>query len=269
MNSKEYISTGVLDLYAAGLLDNDESRKVEDELQRNPEIRTEYENILKTIYVSALPKLKSPPVTAKTSILNKLKDKNYSAVLSNQNDLKTSPINSTFRYLVAACFAFLLFSLGVNYYLWTKLKDAKNEIAIISDQKKIIVQEYEAVNRKLELASKDMEIKKDRSYKMIELKGLEKSPSSNVVAFWNPENKKVYIEVMSLPVPPPDKQYQLWAISNGKPVDAGVMDVDPSDKSLHEMKSMSDAQAFAVTLEPKGGSVNPTMDEMYVMGKLF
>ncbi len=103
---------------------------------------------------------------------------------------------------------------------------------------------------------------------MIDIKGLEKSPGSNVLAFWNPETKKIYVEVMSLPVPPPDKQYQLWALSNGKPIDAGVMDVDPSDKSLHEMKSMEDAQAFAITLEPKGGSVNPTMDEMYVMGNV-
>ena len=117
-------------------------------------------------------------------------------------------------------------------------------------------------------AYKDMKIMKDKNYKMVELKGLEKSPNSNVIAFWNPETKKLYAGVMNLPVPPPGKQYQLWALSNGKPVDAGVMDVDPSDKSLHEMKSTVDAQAFAVTLEPKGGSINPTMDQMYVMGKI-
>ena len=46
------------------------------------------------------------------------------------------------------------------------------------------------------------------------------------------------------------------------------MDVDPSDLSLHEMKNMEDPQAFAVTLEPKGGSAIPTMDQMYVMGEI-
>jgi anti-sigma-K factor RskA len=34
------------------------------------------------------------------------------------------------------------------------------------------------------------------------------------------------------------------------------------------MKSIGKAQAFAVTLEPKGGSVNPTMDKMMVMGAI-
>ncbi len=47
-----------------------------------------------------------------------------------------------------------------------------------------------------------------------------------------------------------------------------MMDVDPSDKTLHPMKEIEDAQAFAITLEPKGGSVNPTTSEMYVMGSI-
>jgi hypothetical protein len=175
---------------------------------------------------------------------------------------------NTYKYLPAACAALFLMSLAVNYFLWNELNHIKFQNSVLSDQKKLLVQELEAVNRKLSLTSKDMEIMKDRSYKMVIMKGLDRSPNSNVVTFWNPVTKKVYAGVMDLPVPPPDKQYQLWAVSNGKPVDAGVMEVDPSDKSLHEMKSMEDAQAFCITLEPKGGSAKPTMDEMYVMGNI-
>jgi anti-sigma-K factor RskA len=47
-----------------------------------------------------------------------------------------------------------------------------------------------------------------------------------------------------------------------------MIDIDPFDKTLHPMKDIEDAQAFAITLEPKGGSVNPTMSEMYVMGSI-
>jgi len=34
------------------------------------------------------------------------------------------------------------------------------------------------------------------------------------------------------------------------------------------MKNIPKAQAFAITLEKKGGSVTPTLSAMYVMGKV-
>jgi anti-sigma-K factor RskA len=270
LNIKEYISSGVLELYSAGALSESESKEVEEIIKKYPEAKSEFEKLQKTIYLVGSKNLKAPSSKVKESLLNKVRESNSSK--SNIQTLRSITTyekpSGNYRYLMAASIAFLLLSLGTNFFLLTKLKDAKTEIAVLSEQKKIVVQEYEAVNRRLTKASQDMEIIKDRSYKMADLKGLEKSPNSNAIAFWNPETKKVYVEVMNLPVPPSDKQYQLWALSNGKPVDAGVMDVDPSDKSLHEMKSMDDAQAFAITLEPKGGSSSPTMDQMYVMGKI-
>jgi anti-sigma-K factor RskA len=269
LDVKEYISSGILELYASGSLSEDENKDVEEAIKNNPQIKTELELIIKTLCLYAKPNLKTPHDSVKSNILKKIKQ---TESLSKDNNTVSKTTDrkqvSSYKYLMAASIAFLFLSLFANYFLWTKLKDANNEIAVLSDQKKVMVQEFETVSRKLVKASADMEIMKDRNYKMVDMKGMEKSPSSNVLAFWNPETKKVYIEVLSLPVPPPDKQYQLWALSNGKPIDAGVMDVDPSDKSLHEMKSMEDARAFAITLEPKGGSKNPTLDEMYVMGNI-
>ena len=267
MDTKEYISSGILELYAAGQLSETESADVEANIRKYTELKIEYEQIQKALYISALNNLKSPSEKVKLALLKKVNPAESENFKIGSTYTEARSYNS-YRYLMAASIAFLLFSLAANFYLWNKLESAENEIAVLSDQKKLIIQDYEAVSRKLSITSKDMEIMKDRNYKMVDLKGLEKSPGSNVLAFWNPESKKLYVGVMSLPVPPPGKQYQLWALSNGKPVNAGVMDVDPSDKSLHEMKSMDDAQAFAVTLEPKGGSVNPTMNEMYVMGSI-
>ncbi len=274
MNIQEYISSGILESYAAGHLTENENTEVENLIRKFPEIRIEYEKIQEALYLSASANLKTPSDKVRVSVLNKIRtaerqiNKSEKLHIVDHPEIFQKTDSGKYRYLMAAVIVFFLFSLAANFFLLNKLNDAKKEIAVLSDQKKIMVQENEAVNRKLSTASKDMEIMKDRSYKMIDLKGLEISPNSNVIAFWNPLTKKVYAGVMNLPVPPPGKQYQLWALSNGKPIDAGVMDVDPSDKSLHEMKSMEDAQAFAITLEPKGGSVNPTMDQMYVMGKI-
>ena len=77
------------------------------------------------------------------------------------------------------------------------------------------------------------------------------------------------IDMGSVKMPMNDKehQYQLWALVKGKPVDLGVFDKTPDSAAMKEMKPIAYADAFAVTLEPRGGSPSPTMDEMMVIGK--
>ena len=98
------------------------------------------------------------------------------------------------------------------------------------------------------------------------LKGQPVSPDSKAVVIWNAKTKDVYINVAALPKPPEGKQYQLWALANGQPIDAGVFNVN--DTSLQKMKNITDAQAFAVTLEKEGGSPIPTLTALYLMGNL-
>ena len=71
-----------------------------------------------------------------------------------------------------------------------------------------------------------------------------------------------------MPVTDAEHQYQLWALVDGVPVDLGVFDAEGNGIGFKDMKSIGKAQAFAVTLEPKGGSKNPTLDQMVVMGAI-
>ena len=101
---------------------------------------------------------------------------------------------------------------------------------------------------------------------VIAMKGQAINPSGLSTIYWDTQTKDVYLLVNSLPQPASDKQYQLWAIVDGKPVDAGVFDMKDAD-GLVKMKNIPQAQAFAITLEKKGGSASPTLAAMYVMGK--
>jgi anti-sigma-K factor RskA len=53
---------------------------------------------------------------------------------------------------------------------------------------------------------------------------------------------------------------------NGKPVDVGLLTADCN--GLCKLKTIPEAQAFAITLENKGGSATPHLDQLYVMGKI-
>ena len=76
----------------------------------------------------------------------------------------------------------------------------------------------------------------------------------------------MYVEASGLPTAPQGMQYQLWAIVNKKPVSAGVFEY--SLNTLQPMKGFYTAEAFAITLEPAGGSESPTVEQMYVLGTL-
>ena len=100
------------------------------------------------------------------------------------------------------------------------------------------------------------------------MQGTQMSPGSFANIYWDSTSKDVYLLVNNMPKPASDKQYQLWAIIDGKPVDLGVIDEKVWDKKLLvQMKNVQNAQAFAITLEPEGGSPAPR-GSMYVMGKL-
>ena len=103
--------------------------------------------------------------------------------------------------------------------------------------------------------------------KAIDMKGLGIAPDAKVLVYWNPIEKSTLLSIQNLPVPPKGKQYQLWAIVDKKPVDAGVFMYDAT--AVQEMKAFDHAEAFAVTLEPEGGSTAPTVDKMYVLGTVL
>jgi anti-sigma-K factor RskA len=61
-------------------------------------------------------------------------------------------------------------------------------------------------------------------------------------------------------------QYQLWAIVDGKPVSAGIYSEDKDSQIV--LSKIENPQAFAITLEKQGGSIVPTMENMFVIGNI-
>ena len=88
--------------------------------------------------------------------------------------------------------------------------------------------------------------------------------------YWSKNKGEAYVSIDGLPAPPKGMQYQLWVMENGKPVDMGVLpDSMANTPAMQKVsKSVTDGQAFAISLEKAGGSPTPTMQNIYVMGKV-
>ena len=114
----------------------------------------------------------------------------------------------------------------------------------------------------------DINVMTDKNSLPVVLKGTPHAPDALAKIYWMKTTGDVYVDPSNLPGVPSGKQYQLWAIVDGKPVDAGMISTEKGIYHIQKMKSFGRAEAFAITLEKAGGSPTPTMDQMYVISKI-
>lgn len=112
-----------------------------------------------------------------------------------------------------------------------------------------------------------------REVKLVLMGGLEPSPDGYGKILWDTDNRRAVLQLANLPTPPEDKDYQLWLIKDDQaPISAGVFNFEhPSADLFFKVEHIQEepsplSNAFAVTLEPKGGMPQPTGD-MFLIGQ--
>jgi hypothetical protein len=272
---KAYIESGILELYVLGDVSPEEKVQVEAMAVKYPAIKAELDEIELSMELYAEENEVEPAAHLRGRVLNSILTNlgDDSTFASNGKEVKTEvkdniiafsapKANNFYKYAFAACLALLLASVVAMVSMYNKLQDSNNQIAALQLDKQHFAN---TVN----LKDQELDVFRDASFKILKLQGTPHSPSSRLTVAWSPVKKKVMIDMSSVKMPVNDKdhQYQLWALVAGKPVDLGVFDENPDSTDMKQMKSIASADAFAVTLEPRGGSVSPTMDQMVVIGK--
>ena len=147
----------------------------------------------------------------------------------------------------------------LNYVYYIKYNDtAKN---LEQTQQQLI-----AANNTNQGMENTMGVIQSKYTESVKLSGLPASPNSVAKVFWMKNTGEVYLDPSNLPTAPNGKQYQFWAIVDGKPVDGGLIN-SRAKAQIQKMKTFGRVEAFAITLETAGGNPTPK-GEMYVMGKL-
>jgi anti-sigma-K factor RskA len=279
-NLKAYIESGVLELYVLGDLSPEETLKVEELASQHQEIRDELAAIEYAMEEFAIQNAVQPPADVETKLFQKLgiyleEETNSVAELPqvepkivrlDNSDIKVRSL----RYALVACVALLLISTAALFITYSKLTDAHDQIASLNLDK----EKFAGVVSKLEFTNQGLnnivEMNESKDWATIKMQGQAISPQSKMNVYWNKKDKSVLINYLAMDLPKADAQheYQLWALVNGKPVSLGVFGKTDSTsrEALLKMQTIQEAQAFAVTLEPMGGSVNPTMEKLTVMG---
>jgi anti-sigma-K factor RskA len=265
MNTSEYIASGILEAYVLGSVTPQEKQEVACLSKIYPEIKTELTAIEETMETYAKMHEVKPSAQLKSKIFAQMnfdeEVKESNNVLENikeeivEREVKVIPMWS--KIAVAASVVFgLLF--GWSYQNSQKISSELADTKAKMDTEMTLKSQSEGM----------LALYKDSKNVPMELKGVEKSPNSKVMAFWNKETEEMKLMVENLPAAPKGKQYQVWGIVDGKPVDMGMIDLDFENKILAMKVPKGNIAAFAITLEKQGGSPTPTLEEMYVIGNV-
>jgi anti-sigma-K factor RskA len=271
-DTKAYIESGILELYALGDGSPEEREQVEQMCAAHPSVKAELREIENALELYATANAVEPAEQnrhkALSSLLTNLADNitSHSKHSNTEAKVVSLPERTTgnfYKYAFAASVALLIGSLVVLYGTYNKLQQSNQQLIVLNS-------ENTKFSKTISNKDDELDVFRDTTFKLLKLKGTAKMPSAQITVAWSPVKKKVMIDMagMQLPANDANHQYQLWALVNGKPVDLGVFDKAEADSiDMKLMKPITLASAFAVTLEPRGGSVNPTMSEMMVIGQ--
>ncbi len=100
---------------------------------------------------------------------------------------------------------------------------------------------------------------------------LENAPNANAVVVWDEKKQKGVLKVTQLPPNDANRDYQIWLVDSRykNPVDGGVFHVSNKGEMSVPFKPnapVRDAQAFAISLERKGG-VTKAEGPIVLLGK--
>ena len=272
MNVQEYIQSGVIESYVLGIADTLEAAEVEQLSQQFPEIKQaidEFEALLeKAAFADAMP----VPTSIKANLMSELQNEFVSlektkviSLANNNKEMPTVNGRGWVRYLAAASVILLVVSSALNIYLYNEYNTVNNNYTALLKENTTITADNKVYQTKMLDLYNGMQIMSDPTMQKIVMAGVAGKENSFATIFWDNKSKDVYLLANKLPQAAKGKQYQLWAIVDGVAVDAGMLE---DCNGLCKLKNIPKAQAFAITLEKEGGNPTPTMDQMYVLGKV-
>jgi len=263
MNIQEYISSGVLELYVCGSLTEKEAKEVSKELKKHPEIEKEVEqieNALNQLSTAAAPY--NP-----TQLLALIKNKLHLA-----DNPRTIPLHKEKKKTNIVLYIGWAASIALLIGLFVVLQDRnqlRENLNVVNAQKAQMEQQINEARASAEKKEELLAIFRDKNILTVPLDGQQVAPEAYAAVHWDKESNKVYIDAKNLPIPPEGKEYQVWSLALDPltPTSIGMLsNFNEDDNKVFMLENHNSSQAFGITLEPKGGSETPTMEQLYTLG---
>lgn len=250
LNLNDYIKSGILEEYAMGLLPADQAEEVFRMAQIHPRVKREIQRIEKTLYKLSSSYGVKPP----TGLGPLIQAKVISWGVPNSNHT-SAPRFQMLGYASAAVL-FLFLALVLSLYLNTRsdlkemMRSTNYELNQLQNQNEVLAWQLKQANNYGIQRTRLMPSSSDKQYAWV----------------YTGQNE-LLVCTSYLPSPPKGQQYQLWSIVQGQTHNSGIIPLQ-STGAMTSLTRYPKTGQYAITVEPIGGSKEPTLDKVFVSGRV-
>jgi anti-sigma-K factor RskA len=251
LNLKEYISSGILELYVLGQLSATERQEVEAMMVKHIEVKQEVFEIGGSLEKYSKIAAVKAPESIKTKLFEQLPKKSIdsTAVDSSQNSF-----SQLWNPLSGLLLALSLVGFTLYYTSHNKSKELINNY----DKQLLACDSIQLASQKNFALLEDIRSKDNEIYK---LTATESFAGTEIYLFKNDIKKKNYLQLNNLPTINDQQSYQLWSLKEGEaPIPLTVF--DDANEIFVAVDYEDETPTYAITIEPRGGSVSPSLDKL-------
>jgi anti-sigma-K factor RskA len=256
---KEYISSGIVESYVLGLASGTECLEFEQLCLQYPELVAAKNGFEEKLEKKAFEHAVIPPAALREKVLTAISEDKSPGNKAKIITMDTKPKNNNFlRFGAAASVILLLASAWFAYDFYKKSKQLETE-------KKALEARLSSSDSTMNKMKEESEPVYGPNVTVVTLTATTPAaPSANI--YWDTASSNVFLLVKNMPQLPSDKQYQLWSLLGGKPTSLGLFDGGQT-KVMLKMNNAQKADAFAITIENRGNTGGPNLEQLQTMGK--
>jgi anti-sigma-K factor RskA len=259
LNIKEYISNGIVESYVLGLASEGERIEFEQLCAQYPELVEARTNFELALEKQAMESAETPPAYSKEKIWSAIQQSpasNTSKIITMESTETRKPAGV--RWVAAASIILLL---AAAYFAYDFYK--QNEA--LKSSNKDLTKKLDQTESKLDSTDRILNEMTGTNVTLVTMKAMTPTaPSANI--YWDSASSKVFLVIKNMPKLASDKQYQLWSLLDGKPSSIGLFDSD-KEKLIFRMDNAKKADAFAITIEPRGNTGGPHLENLQTLGE--
>src|SRR5258708_6195238 len=254
-----------------GLANESERTEFEQLCTQYPELVAARRDFEERLENHAFENAETPPSLVKVKVLEAIGNPSSQRITSpnspkiiNMENSRTPVRGSGGLRFVAAASVILL--IGLAWFSYQSYNKQDADLKELRNTNTALKEKLGSTDSILNRIVEDTKIVKDPNVTVVNMVGTQTAPKSSANIYWDSTSSNVFLVVKNMPKLPSDQQYQLWALIDNKPKDLGVFDAT-DDKVILKMKNTQKSQAFAITIEQKGGSPSPTLKKIQHLGK--
>jgi len=239
------------DAYVLGALPEDERRTFEDYLASHPERQAEIDELGAIAGLLAFsPQEQEPPPELRSRVMEVVEAEAEPSQARRGSVLAWVGDFLSFRNLALGAAALLIVGLlSWNVLLQGQIQDLQGQVADAQGQ-------VEDLQGQLADAQDQQQLQQTQT---ISLEGTWADQGANAEVASIHKNQIILV-AKNMPSVPEDRTCQIWVIKGDAPQPSGLFQPDGNMTATPITNSISEADVIAVTVEPAGGSDQPTSD---------